>query len=186
MNQSREAHRSTRPLPRAMSPREGLRPTSRSGPPPPECYASTGRQVMRASGSEDSGARLGRLSHWPRGSCEGLIQVGSHLGHDLLDAADPRLPAAFATGVTLAGFGWARGPDDDLVPGDLLVDEDGHGHLPSVGDGRTYPLRKPVTKFPARGSCVVRRDRLAPPGARRQGQAKHPRPLSGSSWEVLP
>jgi hypothetical protein len=129
-----------------------------SATPPP------GVQVMRASGPEDSGARLGRLSHWPLGSCEGLIEVGSQLGHDLLDAADRRLPAAFATGVTLAGFSWGRGPDDDLVPGDLLVDEDGHGHLQSVGDGRTYPLGKPVTKFPGRGSYVVRRDQLASPG----------------------
>jgi hypothetical protein len=118
---------------------------------------------MRASGPDDSGARLGRLSYWPLGSCEGLIEVTSHLGHDLLDGADPRLPAAFATGVALAGFGWGRGPDDDLVPGDLLVDEDGHSHL-SVGDGRTYLLGKPVTKFPGRGSYVVGRDRLAPPG----------------------
>jgi hypothetical protein len=135
------------------------------GPPAPECYTSTGRQVMRASGPDDSGARLGGLSHWRLGSCEGLIEVGSHLGHDLLDAADPRLPAAFATGVTLAGFGWGRGPDDNLMPGDLLVDEDGHSHLQSVGDGRTYLLGKLLTKFPGRGSYVVRRDRPAPPGS---------------------
>jgi hypothetical protein len=75
--------------------------------------------------------------------------VGSYFGHDLLGAADLRLPAAFAAGATLAGFGWGRGPDGDLVPGDLLVDGDGHGHLQSVGDGRTYPLGKPVAKLPA-------------------------------------
>src|SRR5215213_3068655 len=107
--------------------------------------------------------------------------MGSHLGHDLLDAADRRLPAAFATGATLAGFGRGRGPDDDLVPGDLLVDEDGHSHLQSVGEGRTYPLRKPVTKFPGRGSYVVRRDRPAPPGSA-SGRPQHARPLSGSCW----
>jgi hypothetical protein len=182
MHQSREAHRSARPLP------PGHEPTAKA-------FAATshGRDRQRRSATPPrasgasvragrSGAGLGRLSHWPHGSCEGLIQVASHLGHDLLDAADPRLPTAFAAGVTLAGFGWARGPDDDLVPGDLLVDEDGHSHLQSAGDGRTYPLEKPVTKFPARGSYVIRRDRLGPPGARRQGQAKHP----SSAQRVLP
>ena len=103
---------------------------------------------MRASGPEDSGARLGRLFHWPLGSCEGLIEVGSHLGHDLLDAAGPRLPAAFATGVTLAGFGWGRGPDDDLVPGDLLVDEDGHSHLQSSVMAEPTHLGKQSPNFP--------------------------------------
>jgi hypothetical protein len=117
------------------------------------------RSLPQAQQTTDSG-----LSYWRLGSCEGLIEVGSHLGHDLLDAADRRLPAAFATGVTLAGFGWGRGPDDDLMPGDLLVDEDGHSHLQSVGDGRTYLLGKLLTQIsrsgqlcdPSRSACSAR------------------------------
>jgi hypothetical protein len=108
-----------------------------------------GVQITRASGPKGPGARLGRWSHWRLGSGEGRVQVGSYLGHDLLGAADPRLPAAFAAGAALAALGSGRGPDGDLVPGDLLVDGDGHGHLRSVGYGRTYPLGKPVTNLPA-------------------------------------
>jgi hypothetical protein len=112
---------------------------------------STGVQVTGASGREDSGARLSRLFDSPLGSCDGRLQVGSYLGHDLLGAADVRLPAAFAAGATLAGFGSGRWPDGDLVSGDLLINGDGHGHLQSVGDGRTYPLGKPIAKLPAQG-----------------------------------
>jgi len=95
-----------------------------------------GVQVTRASGPKGSGARLGRRSHWRLGSAEGRVQVGSYLGHDLLGAADPGLPAAFAAGVALAALGSGRGPDGDLVPGDLLVDGDGHGSPPI---GRVWP-----------------------------------------------
>ena len=78
------------------------------------------------------------------------LQVGSDLGHDLLGAANRRRPAAFAAGTALAAPGWGRGPHGDLVPGDLLVDGDGHGYLGSVGDGRTYPPRAVVAKSPIR------------------------------------
>src|SRR6266508_1050247 len=60
------------------------------------------------------------------GSC-GRVQMRAYLGHDLFGAAGPRLPAAFAAGAASAAPGWWRGPDGDLVPGDLLVDGDGHG-----------------------------------------------------------
>jgi hypothetical protein len=73
--------------------------------------------------------------------------MGSDLRHDLLGTADPRGPAALAAGVPLAALGSAHGPDGDLVSGDLLVNGDGHGHLQSVGGGRTYPPDKPVTKL---------------------------------------
>jgi hypothetical protein len=95
-----------------------------------------GVQVARASGPKGPGARLGRRSHWRLGSGEGRVQVGSDLGHDLLGAADPGLPAAFAAGAALAALGSGRGPDGDLVPGDLLVDGDGHGSPPI---GRVWP-----------------------------------------------
>ena len=55
---------------------------------------SIGVPVMRASGPEDPRARLGRLSHWRLGGGYRRVQVSSDLGHDLLGAADPRLPAA--------------------------------------------------------------------------------------------
>jgi hypothetical protein len=134
------------------------------GPPAPECCAIHRRPVTRASGPEDPGARLGRLFDSPLGCCEGRLQVGSYFGHDLLGAADLRLPAAFAAGATLVAFGSGRRPDGDLVPGDLLINGDGHGHLQSVGDGRTYPLGKPVAKLPAWVGHAVCRGRL--------GQAK--------------
>jgi hypothetical protein len=73
-----------------------------------------GVQVTRPSGPEAPGARL--RSHWWLGSGEGRVQVGSDLGHDLLGAADPGLPAALAAGAALAARGWGRGPDGDLVP----------------------------------------------------------------------
>jgi hypothetical protein len=165
MGQAREAHHTARLL---HSPRG---PLARGGWPPPLRHMvgdhkrrgtgpSTGVQVTQSLGPEAPGARLGRRSHRWLGSCQGRLQVGSDLGHDLLGAADPRLPAALAAGVTLAALGSGRGPDGDLVPGDLLVDRDGHGHLRSVGDGRTYPLGKPVTKLPAWVGEVVRRGRL--------------------------
>jgi hypothetical protein len=137
------------------------RPSIWSGHHQPRCAGpSTGVQVTQSLGLEGPGARLGRLSPRRLGSCQGRFQVGSDLGHDLLGTADPRLPATFAAGATLAALGSARGPDGDLVPGNLLVDRDGHGHLQSVGDGRSYPLGTPITKLPAWVEDVVRRDRL--------------------------
>src|SRR5829696_9407838 len=104
---------------------------------------------MWTSEPEGPGARLGRRPHWPLASCQGRLQVDSDLGHDLLGAANRRRPAAFAAGAVLAAPGSGRGPHGDLVPGDLLVDGDGHGHLDrSVGAGRTYPLRELVAKSP--------------------------------------
>jgi hypothetical protein len=75
-------------------------------------------------------SELGRRFPWRLGRCQGCFEVGSYLGHDLLGAADPRLPAALAAGVALAEFGSGRGSHGDLVPGDLLVDGDGHGSAP--------------------------------------------------------
>jgi hypothetical protein len=95
-----------------------------------------GVQVTRASAPKGPGARLGRRSRWRLGSAEGYVQVGSDLGHDLLGAADPGLPAAFAAGAALAALCSGRGPDGDLVPGDLLVDGDGHGSPPI---GQVWP-----------------------------------------------
>jgi len=105
--------------------------------------------VTRASGLSPE-ARLDRLSRVRLGGSYGRVQVGSYFGHDLLGAADPRRPAAFATGAALAGVGWARRPDGDLVPGDLRVDGDGHGAPPI---GRVWPNLAAwgaVAKFPAR------------------------------------
>jgi len=107
-------------------------------------------QVTRASGPQSPGVRLGRLSRVRLGGSYGRVQVGSYFGHDLLGAADPRVPAAFAAGAALAAVGWWCGPDGDLVPGDLRVDGDGHGHLRSVGYGRTYSLGEPEANLPAR------------------------------------
>jgi len=116
------------------------------------------RRVTRASGPQSPGVRLGRLSRVRLGGSYGRVQVGSHFGHDLLGAADPRRPAAFAAGAALAGVGWARRSDGDLVPGDLRVDGDGHGHLRSVGYGRTYSLGEPEANSrsaPGRRSVAV-------------------------------
>src|SRR6266540_5923493 len=55
--------------------------------------------------------------------------MGAYLGHDLLGAARLRPPAAFAARAASATSSWWRGPDDHLVPCDLLIDGDGHGHL---------------------------------------------------------
>jgi hypothetical protein len=90
-------------------------------------------QVTRASALEDAGTRLGRLFHLPLGRCEGRLQVGSDLGHDLLGAADPRLPAACTASSTLAAPGSTCQPNGDLVPGDLFVHGDGHGAPPIGG-----------------------------------------------------
>lgn len=73
--------------------------------------------MTRASAPEAPGARLGR-SLSPLGNCQGCFKVGA----------------------ALAAVGSRRGSHGDLVPGDLLVDGDGHEHLQSVGGGRTYPL----------------------------------------------
>src|SRR6266508_2414567 len=144
MDQLREAHHSARaaPLPRgAMSPTVAdlRRYSTWSG------TTSTGAlhhsqvvQAPRASGPHAPGARLGQLFRLCLGSSYGRVQVRSNLGHDLLGAADPRLPAALAAGAALAALGWGRGPDGDLVPGDLLVDGDGHGSPPI---GRVWPNR---------------------------------------------
>ena len=55
-----------------------------------------GGGVRRVLGPEHAGARRGWLSHSPLGSCQGRFQVGSDLGHHLLGATGPRLPAALA------------------------------------------------------------------------------------------
>src|SRR5829696_5713783 len=112
---------------------------------------------MCTSEPEGPGARLGRRPHWPLASCQGPLQVGSDLGHDLLGAANRRRPAAFAAGTALAAPGWGRGPHGDLVPGDLLVDGDSHGYLGSVGDGRTYPPRAAVDQITHSGSWHMAR-----------------------------
>jgi hypothetical protein len=117
-------------------------------------------QVLRASGLEAPGAWLSRLVRWRLGGCYRRVQVGSDLGHDLLGAADPRLPTAFAAGAALAALGSRRGPDGDLVPSDLLVDGDGHGHPRSVGYDRTYPLGKQVANLLARVTPTVHRGGL--------------------------
>jgi hypothetical protein len=96
-------------------------------------------EARRVLGPEPSDARLGWLSHSPLGRCEGRFQVGSYLRHHLLGTADPRLPAAFAAGVALAASGSGRGPHGDLVPGDLLVDGDGHGS-PQIGGVMAEPI----------------------------------------------
>ncbi len=54
------------------------------------------------------------------------VQMRADLGHDLLGASGSRPPAAFAAGAASATPGWWRGPDGDLVPGDLLIDRNGH------------------------------------------------------------
>jgi hypothetical protein len=91
---------------------------------------STGVQVTEASAPEEPGGRLGWLFHWWLDSCQGRVQVGSDLGHDLLGATDLGLPAANAAGAALAAVGSGCRPDGDLVPGDLLVDGDGYGSPP--------------------------------------------------------
>jgi hypothetical protein len=144
---------------------------------------SAGIQVRRSSTSDFPRAALDRLSHWPLGSGEGRLQVGSYLGHNLFGTTDLRLPAAFTAGTTLAGLGSARGPDGNPVPGHLLVHGDAHGHLPSVGESQTYPLGKPATKFLTPGPpmrCVaialVCQGRAGAAGSDRQCAATYGRP----------
>jgi hypothetical protein len=120
-----------------------------SGSTVPECGAVHRRLGDAASGPEDPGARLSWLSRWRLGGGYSRVQVGSYLGHDLLGAADPRLPAAFAAGAALATLDSGHGPDGDLVPGDLLVDGDGHGSPPIGRLWPNLPTWKPVTKLPA-------------------------------------
>ena len=156
MDQSRKAHRAARPL---HSP-EGAMSSTVADLRRSFTWSGTSNagvlrhpqvvQVTRASGPPSPGVRLGRLSRVRLGGSYGRVQVGSYFGHDLLGAADPRVPAAFAAGAALAAVGWWCGPDGDLVPGDLRVDGDGHGHLRSVGYGRTYSLGEPEANLPAR------------------------------------
>jgi hypothetical protein len=90
--------------------------------------------------------------------------MGSDLGHDLLGTADPRRPAAFAAGATLAAGGSARRPDGDLVPGDLLIHGDGHGSPPigSVMAEPTHVGKRPPNRA-LRARQAVPRGRLVTP-----------------------
>jgi hypothetical protein len=116
-------------------------------------------QLTPVSAPEASEARLGR-SLSPLASGEGRFQVGSDLGHDLLGAADPRLPAALAAGAALAALGSGCRAAVTLCPATCLLTEMVTGHLRSVGNGRTYPLGKPVAKLPARVETCIRRSGL--------------------------
>lgn len=118
-------------------------------------------------GPEDPGLKLGRLSRSRLGSSYGRVQVRSYIGHDLLGAAGPRVPAALAAGAALAALGWGRGPDGDLVPGDLLVDGDGHGAPPIGRVWPNLPAWEAGANFPARlrgrgPSCGLVAPRLCP------------------------
>jgi hypothetical protein len=116
-----------------------------------------GVEVTRTSALEAAGAtRLGRLFHLPLGRCEGRLQVGSDLGHDLLGAADPRLPAACTASATLAPSGRPASLTVTLCPATCSFTEMVTVHLRSAGDGRTYPHAEPVTKFPAQVLACAR------------------------------
>jgi hypothetical protein len=140
-----------------------------------------GVRVTPVSGPEGPGARLGRRFPWRLGRCQGCFEVGSYLGHDLLGAADPRLPAALAAGVALAEFGSGRGSHGDLVPGDLLVDGDGHGRSDRSVMAEPTQLGNRSPNWPlgswravGRGALLApRQDARADRGARRWAPARH-------------
>jgi hypothetical protein len=140
-----------------------------------------GVQATLASAPSAPGARLGRRSHRRLGRCQGRVQVGSYLGHDLLGTANPRLPAALAAAAAVAALGWGRGPDGDLVPGDLLVDGDGHGAPPdrSVRAEPTHLGSRPPNR-PLLSTHALCRGRLghakAYGGADRSARRCAPRP----------
>jgi hypothetical protein len=109
---------------------------------------STGVQVTEPSAPEEPGGRLGWLFHWWLGSCQGRVQVGSDLGMtcSVLPTWDCQLRMQLARR-------WPRlvraaGLTVTLCPATCSLTEMVTAHLRSVGDGRTYPVGKPVTKCP--------------------------------------
>jgi hypothetical protein len=133
-------------------PREAPRPAGHGACQPCVRRAAPGAmgtQSTRQGGVGPAHTDGGRdvIAATPGGSCQDCFEVGSDLGHDLLGAADPRLPAALADGVALAAVGSGRGSHGDRVPGDLLVDGDGHGTSDQSVMAEPTPLGKPITKF---------------------------------------